>query len=55
MTRQDYIIIADTLNMANVPDENKRYLAELFSDTLKAENPRFDRDKFIHRVMENVV
>jgi hypothetical protein len=55
MTRQDFIIIADTLNMSRLERETKLYMAELFSDTLTAVNPRLDRDKFIHRVMEGVV
>lgn len=54
MTIQDYYIIADTLNLANVPANHKQYLAELFCDTLKAENPNFDRDKFITRVMDGI-
>ena len=54
MTRKDYVMIAETLRM-NRKDFNKGedglmlldILAHQFSNSLEADNPRFDRARFL--------
>ena len=49
MTRKDYIAIAKTIASLDeiVDDYALEAIAEAFAHTLEAENPRFDRKRFI--------
>lgn len=55
MTKKDYILIADALREARdgtvfwsgAPDEVINLVANRIADKLQADNPRFDRKRFL--------
>jgi hypothetical protein len=53
MTRKDYILIAAALKMARSAKESAGYAqacdltADILSNTLANDNPRFDRQRFL--------
>lgn len=53
MTRKDYIAIAKTIASLDeiVDDYALEAIAEAFANMLEAENPRFDRAKFLSASM----
>lgn len=54
MTRQDFELIASVINTANIPAEQKHYLADYFADHLVYDNSQFNRTKFINTATEDV-
>ena len=48
MTRKDYVLIADVLAVAWwASNDQRRHIAHDLADALGADNPRFDRDRFL--------
>jgi hypothetical protein len=48
MTRKDYVMIADTIATSwHASADSKADLAYKFADVLEADNPRFDRARFL--------
>ena len=52
MTRKDYVAIAAALNAVNDPADGNwaaavSAVAEAIADTMAADNPRFDRKRFL--------
>jgi hypothetical protein len=48
MTRKDYVIIAEVIATSwHASADSKADLAYKFADELEADNPRFDRDRFL--------
>jgi hypothetical protein len=54
MTRKDYVLIADTLanlmsdfNNGGEDSVSLSLVAQELADTLEADNPRFDRERFL--------
>ena len=52
MTRKDYILIANNIKGVMPEEQNPQYIewykwVQQMADELEAENPRFDRSKFI--------
>ena len=48
MTRKDYVMIADTIATSwHASADSKADLAYRFADALGADNPRFDRTRFL--------
>ena len=49
MTRKDYVLIAKLLKNANEDNYDNALvpLIKWFADDLQADNPRFDRDRFL--------
>jgi hypothetical protein len=48
MTRKDYVMIADTIATSwHHSADSKADLAYRFADALEADNPRFDRHRFL--------
>jgi hypothetical protein len=57
MTRKDYVLIADTVYRASLTNPSTAHrlalcdFAILMASQLAADNPRFDRDRFIAACM----
>lgn len=49
MTRGHYILIADTINKLCFKPEQKKFIAEVFADELRATNCNFKRERFMER------
>ena len=47
MTRKDFELIAEPLSVAQVAPNIRTHLTVLFASRLAAENPAFDRARFI--------
>ena len=48
MTRKDYVMIADTIATSwHASADSKADIAYKFADVLEADNPRFDRHRFL--------
>ncbi len=48
MTRKDYVIIAEVIATSwHASAESKRDIAQNMADALGADNPRFDRARFL--------
>jgi hypothetical protein len=53
MTKKDYIAIAEVIRNARFSDDDgdypsdRRSLAGAIADVMAADNPRFDRDRFL--------
>ncbi len=52
MTREDFVLIADTIKGANLSVAQTSSLATLLASRLASTNPNFNRDRFIKRCME---
>ena len=50
MSKKDYIKIANVLKDIRQREAKGERIAELFVDMLKADNPSFNREKFINYI-----
>jgi hypothetical protein len=53
MTKKNYEALADALAFG-ADDYGFEFVADKVADVLAADNPRFDRDKFMDRVFKDV-